>query len=198
MTAFFRNSTQYVMDGNVSDPPPILVVPQEADRQLWYDLRKEAADVEALMAHRAAAVDTAFTEWLATGDYRALKSPLEDEAQWMRLDLGETADPAFEMDGQRHPVALEGGAKVEAGPHGQAALRFGEESWAGLPPVPLDTDTPFSIALWIYQPETEGNFVVAGQYDADDRMRGWSMNIGSRQLSSRASTTRTTACAAGR
>ena len=185
MTAFFRNSTQYVMDGNVSDPPPILVVPQEADRQLWYDLRKEAADVEALMAHRAAAVDTAFTEWLAAGDYQALKSPLDDEAQWMRLDLGETADPVFEMDGQRHPVALDGGANVEAGPHGQAALRFGEESWAGLPPVPLDTDTPFSIALWIYQPETEGDFVVAGQYDADDGMRGWSMNIGSRQLSFR-------------
>ena len=185
MTAFFRNTTQYVMDGNVSDPPPILVVPQEADRELWYDLREEAADVEARMARRAAEVDTAFTEWLATGDYRNLQSPLEDEAQWMRLDLGEPADPAFEMEGQRHPVTLEGGAKIEAGPHGQAALRFEDASWAGLPSVPLDTDTPFSIALWIYQPELEGNYVVAGQYDADDANRGWSMNIGSRQLSFR-------------
>ena len=185
MTAFFRNTTQYVMDGNVSDPPPILVVPQEADRDLWYDLREEAADVEARMVHRAAAVDTAFTEWLATGDYQSLQSPLEDEAQWMRLDLGEPAAPAFEMEGQRHPVALEGGARIEAGPHDHAALRFGDASWAGLPPVPLDTDTPFSIALWIYQPELEGNYVVAGQYDADDADRGWSMNIGSRQLSVR-------------
>ena len=185
LTAFFRNTTQYVMDGNVSDPPPILVVPQETDRELWYDLREEAADVEALMAHRAAAVDTAFTEWLATGDYRNLQSPLEDDAQWMRLDLGEPADPAFEMEGQRHPVTLEGGAKIEAGPHGQAALRFDDASWAGLPSLPLDTDTPFSIALWIYQPELEGNYVVAGQYDPDDGNRGWSMDIGSRQLSFR-------------
>ena len=183
MTAFFRNTTQYVMDGNVSDPPPILVVPQEADRQLWYDLREEAADVEALLAQRAAAVETAFTEWLATGEHRTLRSPLEDEAQWMRLDLDGAGGAAFEMDGRRHPVSLEGGAKIEAGPHGQAALRFADESWAGLPPVPLDTDTPFSIALWIYQPEAEGNFVVAAQYDPDDDMRGWSMNIGSRQLS---------------
>ena len=185
MTAFFRNTTQYVMDGNVSDPPPILVVPQEEDRDLWYGLRQEAAAVEARMAHRAAAVDTAFTEWLATGEHQALRSPLDDGAQWMRLDLGGAGAPVFELDGQRHAVALGGGAKIEAGPHGNAALRFGDESWAGLPPVPLDTDTPFSIALWIYQPEQEGNFVVAGQYDADDDMRGWSMNIGSRQLSFR-------------
>ena len=185
MTAFFRNTTQYVMDGNVSDPPPILVVPQEADRELWYSLREEAADVEVRMAHRAEAVDTAFTEWLATGEHRTLRSPLENDAQWMRLDLGAAGDPVFEMDGQPHPVALEGGAQIEAGPHGHAALRFGDESWASLPPVPLDTDTPFSIALWIHQPEEEGNYVVAGQYDADDDDRGWSMNIGSRQLSFR-------------
>ena len=60
---------------------------------------------------------------------------------------------------------------------------FEEESWATLPALPLDSDTPFSMALWIYQPEQEGNFVVAGQYDVDDGSRGWLMNIGSRQLS---------------
>ena len=185
LTAFFRNTTQYVMDGNVSDPPPILVVPREEDRELWYGLREEAAGVEARMAHRAAAVDAAFAEWLATGAHRALESPLEAGAQWMRLHLDAAAGAAFELDGRRHPVALEGGAKIAAGPHGHAALRFGEESWAGLPPVPLDTDTPFSIALWIHQPEQEGNFVVAGQYDADDDMRGWSMDVASRQLSFR-------------
>ncbi len=185
LTAFFRNTTQYVMDGNVSDPPPILVVPRDAERELWYDLREEAADVEVRMAQRAAAVDAAFTEWLATGEHRTLRSPLEEETQWMRLDLDEAGSASFEMDGRRHPVALEGGAKIEAGPQGNAALRFGDGSWASLPPVPLDTDTPFSIALWIHQPEQEGNFVVAGQYDAGDDMRGWSMDIGSRQLSFR-------------
>ena len=185
MTAFFRNTTQYVMDGNVSDPPPILVVPQEEDRELWHSLREEAAEVEVRMAHRAEAVDTAFTEWLATGEHGTLRSPLEDEAQWMRLDLEGARGPSFELDGQRHPVAVEGGARIEAGPHGHAALRFEGESWASLPPVPLDTDTPFSIALWIHQPEEEGNYVVAGQYDAEDGDRGWSMDIGSRQLSFR-------------
>ena len=52
MTAFFRNTTQYVMDGNVSDPPPILVVPDDADRQLWHELRDEAAELDVRLEER--------------------------------------------------------------------------------------------------------------------------------------------------
>ena len=185
LTAFFRNTTQYVMDGNVSDPPPILVVPEASDRQRWYDLRAEAAETEAEIAWRAASVDAAFTEWLATDAYRALRSPLDRASEWMRLDLDAADGPVFRMEGGAHPVTFEGGAHVGEGPHGQPALSFGPDAAARLPSLPLDSDTPFSLALWIYQPEAEGNFVVAGQYDPEDGSRGWSMTIGSRQLSFR-------------
>ena len=33
--AFFRNTTQKVMDGNISDTPPILLVPRARDRAAW-------------------------------------------------------------------------------------------------------------------------------------------------------------------
>ena len=185
MTAFFRNTTQYVMDGNVSDPPPILVVPEEADRQLWSDLREDAKETDASLARRAAAVDDTFGEWLATGEYRTLKSPLDEADERMRLVLDDAARPVFELDGTIYPVELGGGARIENGPNDQPALMFGVESWADLPSLPLDSDSPFSMALWIYQPEEEGNYVVAGQYDVEDGSRGWSMNIGSRQFSFR-------------
>ena len=185
MTAFFRNTTQYVMDGNVSDPPPILVVPDETDRQLWNDLRRDAVETDAQIALRAASVADTFGEWLATGEYRTLKAPLDEGAQRMELVLDNAARPVFELDGVTHPVELGGGAKITDGPHDRPALMFSGESWAGLPSVPLDSDTPFSMALWIYQPEEEGNYVVAGQYDVENGSRGWSMDIGSRQLSFR-------------
>ena len=185
LTAFFRNTTQYVMDGNVSDPPPILVVPEESERARWSELRGEAAETEAALGRRAASVDAAFTEWLATGAYRALRSPLDRASEWMRLDLDAPAGPVFRMDGEPRPVDLEGDARIGAGPHGLPALVFGPEAAARLPSLPLDSDTPFSLALWIYQPEAEGNFVVAGQYDPDDGSRGWAMTLGSRQLSFR-------------
>ena len=183
MTAFFRNTTQYVMDGNVSDPPPILVVPEASDRELWGELREAAADTEVLLTRRSNAVVATFGAWLATGEYQTIEAPLEKDAERMRLVLDNASAPSFLLDGEAHPVELHGGARVGTGPNGQPGLVFGEESWATLPSLPLDSDTPFSMALWIYQPEQEGNFVVAGQYDVDDGSRGWLMNIGSRQLS---------------
>lgn len=185
MTAFFRNTTQYVMDGNVSDPPPILVVPEDDDRALWSELRDAAADTEARLTRRSGAVADTFGEWLAAGEYQTIESPLENDAERMRLVLENANQPTFLLDGETHPVELRGGARVGTGPNGQRALVFQEQSWATLPSLPLDSDTPFSMALWIYQPEQEGNYVVAGQYDVDDGSRGWLMNIGSRQFSFR-------------
>ena len=185
MTAFFRNTTQYVMDGNVSDPPPILVVPEDADRALWDSLRADAAQLDGRIARRAASVEDTFAEWLATGEYQVLASPLGATAERMHLVLDDATTPVVDLNGVRYPVDLEGDSHITEGPNGQPSLIFGAESWARLPSLSLNTDTAFSMALWIYQPEEEGNYIVAGQYDVEDGSRGWSMNISSRQLSFR-------------
>ena len=52
LTAFFRNTTQYVMDGNISDPPPTLVVPRDETRDTWYRLRAEVDELEDAMTER--------------------------------------------------------------------------------------------------------------------------------------------------
>ena len=181
LTAFFRNTTQYVMDGNVSDPPPILVVPSHQDRGRWHELRQEAAETEAKIEDRAAAVDKVLSEWLAGKEYRSIQSPLEESAELLTLTLDD--EPAVQVRGSRKKIALHEGAVVGEGPNkNQSALRFGKESWAQLPPLKLDTDTPFSIATWVYQPKVEEQFVLAGQYDPDDDSRGWSITISERQV----------------
>jgi hypothetical protein len=185
MTAFFRNTTQYVMDGNVSDPPPILVVPQEEDRELWHALRRDAAAVASEIELHSASVGPKFVEWLTRGEHREIETPLEPSAELLRLSLEQAARPAVWFEGARQPIKVEPGVSIEDGPNGHAALMFNAESWAELPSLDLDSDTPFSIALWVYQPEDEGNFVVAGQYDQDDGARGWSVTISSRQLNFR-------------
>lgn len=50
LTAFFRNTTQNAMDGNVSDTPPIVVVPAAQDRARWEAI---AAQEKALTAQLA-------------------------------------------------------------------------------------------------------------------------------------------------
>lgn len=182
MTAFFRNTTQYVMDGNVSDTPPILVVPADEDRELWHSLRIEAGMIEGEIAKREMSVGKLFTAWIATEEYRVLQAPLESSAQLMRLVLKDSELPVVEQAGERHGISLHSGAKVGAGPQGELALMFGEESWAELPSLPLDTDTPFSLGMWVYTPEDGGSFWLGGQADPLDGLRGWRIEIGERQI----------------
>ena len=180
LTAFFRNTTQYYNDGNISDTPPILVVPSDNDRGHWHELRREAAETEAKIKSRAASIDKAFAEWLASKEHRSLQTPLEESAELLTLNLDD--EPAIDMGGSRKKIALHQGAVVDEGPNeNQPVLRFGKESWAELPPLKLDSDTPFSIAMWIYQPKVVGDFVVAGQYDPDDDSRGWSIGVQERR-----------------
>ncbi len=190
LTAFFRNTTQFVMDGNVSDPPPVLVVPLEGDRDEWNKLRAEAAETDAALerfvssvkaVNAVDAVDGEFTAWLESGDYRSIKAALEDSAQLLTLSLD--GKPEIELNGRRQAVKVHQGTARGTGPDPDVpALLFGEESWAELPALELDSDTPFSIALWIFHPNDEGSFIVAGQTDPDDNSRGWAFEIGARQL----------------
>ncbi len=185
MTAFFRNTTQYPMDGNIAETPPILVVPEDDDRDRWYELRGEAAaNADAVSAH-VGGVNDAFEEWLTTGEHRMIEAPIEPSAELMRMILDDPAAPVVDLEGQRRPVELKAGATVETGPDGHPAVMFGGESWAELPSLPIDSDSPFSIAMWMFHPEGDGDrgYVVAGQYDPERRERGWNFRIGARQLS---------------
>src|SRR5207248_1161012 len=47
MSAFFNNTTQRAMDGNVSDTPPNVFVPRPEDRARWDALSKDVAAAKA-------------------------------------------------------------------------------------------------------------------------------------------------------
>lgn len=183
LTAFFRNTTQYAMDGNVSDPPPVLVVPSEEDYDRWRELRDLAEDTEAKIEEHAASIDDPFTAWLQSEAYRSIERPLQKSAELMTLRLED--EPSVELDGEPTAVELHDGATIGEGPSGQPALKFGEKSWAELPSLPLDTDTPVSFSFWIYHPDDDDVFVMASQQDPDDDLRGFAIAVPFRLLSFR-------------
>ena len=181
LTAFFRNTTQYVMDGNISDPPPTLVVPRDEDRDTWYRLREEVGEIEDALAERPDAVEAAFEEWLANGGHQSIEAPLGTPSELLRLDL-DGEEPAAILKGERQPLPSSQGIRIEPGPNGLPAVLFEGESWVELPNLELDTESPFSLAMWIYMPEAEGSYTVASQSDPHDANRGWQVTLGAREL----------------
>ena len=61
--AFFRNTTQAVMDGNVHDAPPILTVPRQEDRADWTRITQRRAAVRAGMENLRTAATAEFRAW---------------------------------------------------------------------------------------------------------------------------------------
>ena len=180
MTAFFRNTTQYVMDGNVADSAPIVVVPRASDRDHWRELEKKADDVKGRREKVSAAAEGKFETWLKSGAHRSLKTPLDESSEILTLSLASEARAA-RRDGL-NAIEFSGDVKLGEGPEeGQPALHFNDQSWAELPNLELDARKPFSIALWFLQPLNTGNVVVMSQTDPDDHKRGWSIDIGARR-----------------
>ena len=62
--AFFRNTTQKVMDGNVSDTPPIVLVPRAADRAAWEQKNARLSAIRAEMEQARESAAAAFEQWL--------------------------------------------------------------------------------------------------------------------------------------
>jgi len=180
LTAFFRNTTQHVMDLNVSDPPPILVVPQYEDRPRWKELREEREKIEARMEEVREQSDGQLDVWLAEGGHRDITSSLNEESKLLKLKVED--QPVVEANGGRTPIKLVGNAKVGEGPlPGYPALHFPDpDSWAELPNLGLDGKRPFSITAWLLHPDDQGSFVIASRSDPEDHKRGWSLNIGAR------------------
>ncbi|MCX6588786.1 MAG: DUF1553 domain-containing protein [Acidobacteria bacterium] len=87
LTAFYRNTLQRPLDGNIYDTPPVLIVPRPADEARWQSLpADEAAARTAIESVRAAAAP-AFHTWFTKGRHKKVKLPVAGEL--FRLPAGE-------------------------------------------------------------------------------------------------------------
>jgi hypothetical protein len=72
LAAFFRNTTQDPMDGNVFDTPPVIVVASDADRARWDALREEIPAAQAEIQQARLAAEPEFEKWLRSRERQSL------------------------------------------------------------------------------------------------------------------------------
>ncbi|HTU99711.1 MAG TPA: DUF1549 domain-containing protein, partial [Luteitalea sp.] len=81
MAAFFRNTTQPAMDGNVMDSPPILRIPRTEDAARYAALPSQIDEaIEDYVWHRDEA-ESAFLSWQQTQGARDLPTMLDDRLE---------------------------------------------------------------------------------------------------------------------
>jgi hypothetical protein len=158
MAAFFRNTTQKPMDGNIPDTPPVIVVPGDPDRARWESLLATEKQLrERREAYRKSA-RPAFEAWLKAGKDKGIRTPLKGPGPRVQ-----EAAQAIRFE-PKTPVVL---AKAKGD---------------------LDSRKPFTIATWVYLPKDEPTFPVASKLDwppkeqKDARPRGWLLDIENRRV----------------
>jgi hypothetical protein len=165
--AFFRNTTQKVMDDNIPDTPPILIVPKPEDRDRWTSINARLAALRTdLKSLRASAKLPKGFEVLPGS------KPLDAKSELFTANLA--AIDATTQD-----------AHLGEAPNGQA-LYFHENKGVEVPNAPtLDAGKPFTISVGFYFPKAEQGYTIAAHNDPKNKNVGWVIDVGARVAGAR-------------
>jgi hypothetical protein len=184
LAAFFRNTTQNPLDGNVWDTPPVIVVPRQEDRASWERVEAERQQWQAQLASHREQVKPQFEAWLQGHGRASMERPLpkETEVFSLRAEPSELAGELISSRGKKASrVKLARGVGVREGPWpGSRAVHFGKEAGLRLPRLEyIDSEKPFTISAWIWSPEKGGHTVIS-QITEDKKKkqrRGWMLEL---------------------
>jgi Protein of unknown function (DUF1553)/Protein of unknown function (DUF1549)/Concanavalin A-like lectin/glucanases superfamily/Planctomycete cytochrome C len=150
LSAFFNNTTQAAMDGNVKDTPPIIFVPEMADRPRWDTLMVELTGVKKEFDARKAAARPEFDKYLAGSTPEVFAATAPVEGQKLRASLTDRDSTA---------------KKTKAGEIELADLGDFEK------------DQAFSYGLWVRPSKANLNGALLARMDEGMDYRGWDLWI---------------------
>ncbi|HVU88913.1 MAG TPA: DUF1553 domain-containing protein [Pirellulales bacterium] len=178
MAAFFNNTTQRAMDGNVKDTPPTVVVPTAEDRQAWEKLPGELSAAQQQIDARRAAARGEFETWLAKAAPATIEARLVTAGLAFYAPLGESAGNvlAVSIGGQPRPVLLGSEPAWDTGVTAEKAFKSKadtvmEVAGAG----DFERDQPFTCSAWVKVPKDNLSGAMVARMDEANGHRGWDM-----------------------
>jgi hypothetical protein len=128
LSAFFNNTTQNAMDGNVHDTPPILPVPLAEDLPRFTALETELPAAIAAVDTRKQEAKPAFDTWVRAATLESIQSGLPQDTPLVELPLkegvGQQAIARFA--GKQQDIELASTLSWQEGPEGPAATLAGQ------------------------------------------------------------------------
>lgn len=184
LSAFFNNTTQAVRDGNVRDTPPVVVVPMPADRERFSQLPNLIAAADQAVQSRQAAAGPEFQTWLASATVDSLGEPVAPdglELQWpggkpmgrqLTLRVGQETDRTVDLPESSQWQEEQGTAFLNVQGKVCEVPEVGD----------FAADQPFSCALWVKVPASDGSGSLCARMDAGPKHQGWDLWIQQRRI----------------
>ncbi len=184
MAAFFNNTTQGAMDGNVKDTPPIISVPLEQDLPRWNEMELELVQARQAKETRRAEGRPDFDKWLDSADATALAASLPTDRLALEVPLNEGQGTRLEVrvNGQPREIALAETATWQPGPRGGFALQPQGTACQLSEVGDLEHDQEFTCAAWVKLPANDSVGPICARMDDANGYRGWDFWVQRRQV----------------
>ena len=179
MTAFFNNTTQPVMDGNIQNTPPVMMVPREEDRERFSALTGEIATAKQKVDERKQQARADFDRWIGTADQAAIaaKLPTDKLQFYASLNDGKGRDLQATINGS--PVQLTASAEPRWDVAGNISAKSFTRTGPSAVEVPavgdFDKNQSFSCAAWVRLPSANSGGAIVARMDDLHDFRGWDL-----------------------
>ncbi|HEX8199765.1 MAG TPA: DUF1553 domain-containing protein [Isosphaeraceae bacterium] len=181
MGAFFNNTIQGAMDGNVKDTPPITFVPNAVDRDRWGRLDGELAGVKQKIDARKRDARPDFDAWLAnvaSSTAPVATVPTEGLRLHAPLSEGDGTTLDLTVDGKSRAVVLPEGLAWQPGHVAAQALKTQPKAVVEVADAgDFEKDQGFSYGAWIQLPKADATGAVVARMDDQHEHRGWDLWI---------------------
>jgi cytochrome c553 len=184
LSAFFNNTSQGASDGNVKDTPPIVVVPQMADRERFAAANSELAAARTAVEQRKQAARPEFDTWLAsaTPEVFTSKLPVEGLVLTAPFSEGEGKVAKVTVAGQAREIPLTEKAGWQEGRVTPKGALLEGQACEIADVGDFEKDQGFSLSAWIKLPATDGPGAICARMDDGSDYRGWDFWVQGRRV----------------
>jgi Protein of unknown function (DUF1553)/Protein of unknown function (DUF1549)/Concanavalin A-like lectin/glucanases superfamily/Planctomycete cytochrome C len=176
LSAFFNNTPQRAMDGNVPNTPPVLPVPRVEDRPRWDAVNKEMSEVTAKLQERRQAARPDFDRWLTSSQSDLIAALVPTYRMTLHMPLTEGKDKTTRavIDGSSTSLPIGKGYAWTPEKENRPSLIIRAGDTITLPEVgDFEKDQPFSVGLWIRKTGDSPNGAIVARMDDKHGYRGW-------------------------
>jgi hypothetical protein len=178
MAAFFNNTTQGAMDGNIPNTPPTILVPRLEDRPRWLVLSREIGKAKQQAEARKQAARADFERWLTAAKAEQLTAliPADGLRFHAKMSEGEGKTIHLTVEGKPREVQMSSGLAWDAG---HVADRAFKSQPGGVLEVAdagdLERDKGFSYGAWVKLTKNVPFGAIVARMDDQHDYRGWDL-----------------------
>jgi len=178
LSAFFNNTTQGAMDGNIANTPPIITVPKTDDRPRWEKVSREIEAAKAKLEARKKEGRQEFSKWLAAAKPMTTAKELTDGLVF-KAGLQEGKGNEFKVVVYEKPrtVKLDNGYTWVPGRGSSKALALAPGGSLQFNDVgDFDKNQAFSVSAWVKTTKRNQNGAIVARMDSAEKgFRGWDL-----------------------